>query len=67
MTAPSFYLSRGERNKMRVSFDPYQRYLTIAQGIYEWEGLPEDIPIGYVEQALFRHGRLKPTIRDYLP
>lgn len=56
MTAPSFYLSRGERNKMRVSFDPYQRYLTIAQGIYEWEGLPEDIPIGYIEQALFWYG-----------
>ena len=57
MPAPSFYLSKGERNnKMRVNFDPYQRYLTIAQGIYEWDGLPEDVPRGYVEQALFWFG-----------
>lgn len=56
MAAPSFYVSKGERNKMKVSFDPYQRYLTIAQGIYDWKNLPEDVPIGYVEQALFWYG-----------
>ena len=56
MPAPSFYLSKGERNKMRVNFDPYQRYLTVAQSVYDWKNLPEDVPIGYVEQALFWFG-----------
>lgn len=56
MAAPSFYVSRGERNKMRVNFDPYQRYLTVAQSVYDWKNLPEDVPIGYVEQALFWYG-----------
>lgn len=58
MTAPSFYVPKGERNKIRVNFDPFQRYLTIAQSIYDWKNLPEDVPIGYVEQALFWYGCL---------
>lgn len=55
-TVPSFYVSRGNQNKMTVNFDPYQRYLTIAQNIYEWEGLPDDVPVGHIEQALFWYG-----------
>lgn len=58
MTCPSFYVSKGERKLLGLNFDPYQRYLTIAQGIYEWKGLPDDVPRGFVEQVLFNYGCL---------
>jgi hypothetical protein len=30
----------------------------IAKGVYEWSGLPEDVPEGFVEEALFDYGSI---------
>jgi len=56
MPRPSFYLSKGERNKYQFSFDPLSRYRYLAKGIYEWSGLPDDVPDGFIEEMLFDFG-----------
>jgi len=56
MPRPSFYLSKGERNKHRFDFDPLSRYRYLAKGIYEWSGLPDDVPDGFIEEMLFDFG-----------
>lgn len=54
---PSFLTTVAERACMvNVRFDPYLRYVNIAKGIYEWSGMPKDMPIGYIEEALFWYG-----------
>jgi len=56
MPRPSFYLSKGERNKTSFAFDPLSRYRYLAKGIYEWSGLPDDVPDGFIEEMLFDFG-----------
>lgn len=56
MPRPSFYLSKGERNRHRFDFDPLSRYRYLAKGIYEWSGLPDDVPDGFIEGMLFDFG-----------
>lgn len=56
MPRPSFYLSKGDRNKYQFAFDPLSRYRYLAKGIYEWSGLPEDVPDGFIEEMLFDFG-----------
>lgn len=53
---PQFLRSKGERRSPFPDFDPLSRYEVIAKGIYKWEGLPEDVPEGYIEQSLFNWG-----------
>ena len=33
-----------------------EQYIEVAKGIFNWEGLPKDVPYGYLERLLFRHG-----------
>ena len=39
-----------------ILFDPLEKYRTLAAGIYEWSGLPDNVPEGYIEETLFDHG-----------
>lgn len=57
MTRPSFITTKGERgNSNPHSFNPLHRYKSIAMGIYEWTGLPDDVPLGFIEGVLFEVG-----------
>lgn len=53
---PTFLTTKGERKRMTLQFDPIERYRTLAKSIYTWDGLPEDVPIGYIEEAIFGYG-----------
>lgn len=58
MTArPTFRTSKGERNGITEVIDTSaleQIYRDVARGRFEWSGLPEDMPEGYIEDtALF--------------
>lgn len=53
---PSFRQSVGEANETADAIhtlDILQHYEDVAAGIYVWDGLPEDVPDGYIERALF--------------
>lgn len=52
---PSFILSKSER-KQGVYYDPHTRYVNIAAGIYDWYNLPETVPVGYIERAIYWYG-----------
>ena len=41
-----------------ILFDPLEKYRTLAAGIYEWSGLPDNVPEGYIEETLFDHGAI---------
>lgn len=53
---PSFLTTKGERKRATYYFDPLERYRIIAKGIYAWDGLPDDVPEGYIEEAIFNYG-----------
>ena len=57
-TRPTFLTTKGERKLMPFNFDPLARYRTIAKGIYDWYGLPDDVPEGYIEEKLFDYGAI---------
>lgn len=51
---PSFILSKRQRGK--IEMDVLDEYRELAKGFYIWEGLPDDVPEGYIEGALFDYG-----------
>lgn len=57
---PTFLTSKGQRNAMFKQGadidDLVDRYLKRYTGRYIWEGLPEDMPDGYIEDRLFWYG-----------
>lgn len=57
---PTFLTSKGQRNAMLregVQIDELiDRYLKRYTARYIWEGLPEDMPDGYIEDRLFWYG-----------
>ena len=55
MSRPTFFRPKSERSGCPC-YDPLARYRVIARGIYEWTGLPDDVPEGYIEEALFEYG-----------
>lgn len=61
-TRPSFLTTKGERKRATFLFDPLARYRQIAKGIYEWSNLPEDVPEGYIEEALFNYGGISAKV-----
>lgn len=57
MPKPVCYTSKGEANSPDFpNFDPLETYRIIARGIYIWEGLPKDVPEGFIEEMLFKYG-----------
>lgn len=61
---PDWFNSRGERARAAeiVPFDPLEKYRILAAGIYQWEGLPDDVPDGYIERVLFDTGKVSAKI-----
>jgi hypothetical protein len=55
-TRPLFLNTKGERKLSTFLYDPLERYRIIAKGVYEWSGFPEDVPEGFIEEALFDYG-----------
>ena len=57
---PWWFNPKGARRALAsnelILFDPLEKYRTLAAGIYEWSGLPDNAPEGYIEETLFDHG-----------
>ena len=57
---PTFIQSKGEANRTVDTVDTshlVEHYRTVCRGLFEWQGLPEDMPRGYIEDtALFYSG-----------
>lgn len=53
---PTFLTTKGERKRSTYYFDPLERYRILAKSIYQWDGLPEDVPDGYIEECIFGYG-----------
>jgi len=57
---PWWFNPKGARKALALNeiilFDPLEKYRTLAAGIYEWSGLPDNVPEGYIEETLFDHG-----------
>lgn len=54
MTRPSFLLSASQRKSLENSIDCtdiMRHYRNILRGSSAWEGLPEDMPVGYIEST----------------
>ena len=54
MTKPSFILSKSQRNAQARSIDCsdiMRHYRNILRGSSTWEGMPEDMPVGFVEST----------------
>ncbi len=54
MTRPSFILSKGQRANLENSIDTrdiMRHYRNILRGSSTWEGLPEDMPVGFIEST----------------
>lgn len=56
MLTPTCLNTRADRIGYNLSIDVMDRYRRIAAGIYEWSGLPDDVPTGYIETCLFDYG-----------
>lgn len=52
---PTFLTSKKERKEGR-NFYLLDRYLDIWKGLFKWEGLPEEVPEGFIEECLFTVG-----------
>lgn len=57
---PTFIQSKGEANRTVDTVDTshlVEHYRTVCRGLFDWQGLPEDMPRGYIEDtALFYSG-----------
>ena len=54
MSKPSFIATKAQREQARMSIDTtdiMRHYRNILRGSSQWEGLPEDMPIGYIEDT----------------
>jgi len=58
--------TKGERKRGTYFYDPLERYRQIAKGIYIWENLPEDVPEGFIEEAIFNFGGVSAKFVDGL-
>lgn len=53
---PGFITSKGERGTDETFYDPFDKYRQLAKGLYIWDGLPDDVPEGFIEECLFDYG-----------
>lgn len=54
MTRPSFIKSKGERQALASTIDTVdimRHYRNVLRGSSAWDGLPEDMPVGYIEDT----------------
>ena len=54
MSKPSFLASKGQRAEAAAVIDTtdiMRHYRNILRGSSQWEGLPEDMPVGYIEDT----------------
>ena len=61
---PTFLLSKGERRDMEgliLPEDLLVHYSEIYASRFEWEGIPKDMPRGFIEKALFWVGGIAPA------
>ena len=59
MPRPSFRNSKAQQKRadnVVDMHDPHHRYREIAATIYDWDGLPDDVPLGYIERSLYDFG-----------
>ena len=61
---PTFLLSKGERNDMEgliLPDDVKLHYAEVYASRFIWEGTPKDMPLGFIEKALFWTGGIAPV------
>ena len=61
---PSFLLSKGERREMEgliLPEDLLLHYAEIYASRFQWKGAPKDMPLGFIERALFWTGGIAPV------
>lgn len=61
---PSFILSKGERREgegLVLPEDLLIHYAEIYATRFQWKGVPKDMPIGFIEKALFFTGGIAPV------
>lgn len=60
MSKPSFIASKGQRTEAAAVIDTadiMRHYRNILRGSSQWEGLPEDMPVGYIEDTALWYSR----------
>lgn len=61
---PSFILSKGERREgegLVLPEDLLLRYAEVYASRFQWKGTPKDMPLGFIEKALFFTGGVAPV------
>lgn len=61
---PSFILSKGERREgegLILPEDILLHYAGIYASRFQWKGVPKDMPLGFIEKALFFTGGIAPV------
>ena len=61
---PSFILSKGERREgegLILPEDILLHYAEIYASRFQWKGVPKDMPLGFIEKALFFTGGIAPV------
>ena len=61
---PSFILSKGERRELEGLILPEDlliHYAEVYATRFQWKGMPKDMPIGFLEKALFWTGGVAPV------
>ena len=61
---PSFILSKGERREgegLVLPEDLLLHYAEIYASRFQWRGVPKDMPLGFIEKALFFTGGIAPV------
>ena len=61
---PTFLLSKGERREMEGLILPEDlliHYSEVYASRFQWEGTPKDMPLGFIEKALFFTGGIGPV------
>ena len=61
---PSFLLSKGERRELEgliLPEDLLLHYAEVYASRFQWKGTPKDMPLGFIEKALFWTGGIAPV------
>lgn len=61
---PSFLLSKGERRELEgliLPEDLLLHYAEVYASRFQWKGVPKDMPLGFIEKALFFTGGIAPV------